>query len=140
MATDRYGPPAGGWTALSAGHVPSGNAARAPLAPPASWPSAWPSLRPRLLRRAVFVAAVEVLTVLGLVAVADPVTQWWALLPPLLLLIGPGTAPARSRRRAERAAAAGRLVVDPDGLVRLATAPRRPLALLEPDGAVHYLR
>jgi hypothetical protein len=121
-------------------------AARPPADPsaapavPASWPSAWPSLRPRLLRRAAFVAAVELLTVVGLVAVADPVAQWWAVLPPLLLLAGPATAPARARRRAQRATAAGRLVIDPDGLVRPAAAGRRPLAQLAPDGTLRYLR
>jgi hypothetical protein len=106
----------------------------------AHWPSAWPSLRARLLWRAAFVAAVEVLTAVGLVLVADLVAQWWALLPPLLLLAGPATAPLRARRRVERAAATGRLTIDPDGLVRLTTARRRPLARLHPDGTVHYLR
>ncbi|MEN3362170.1 MAG: hypothetical protein V7637_6152 [Mycobacteriales bacterium] len=105
---------------------------------PARWPSAWPSLRPRLLRRAAFVAVVEMLTVAGLVAVADLATQWWALLPPLLLLIGPATAAPRARRRAERAAAAGRLTLTPDALIRPGRG--RPIARLTPDGTIHYLR
>lgn len=110
------------------------------LAVPARWPSAWPSLRGRVLGRVAFVAVVEALTGAGLAWLADPVAQWWALLPPLLLLLGPVTAPGRARRRAQRAAAAGRLTVDPDGLIRPTARGRRALAWLAPDGTVHYLR
>lgn len=106
---------------------------------PAEWPSAWPSLSPRLLRRAGFVAAVQALTAVGLLLVADLATQWWALLPPLLLLTGPALAPARARRRAQRAAAAGRLTVDADGTVRLDSPRRRPIATVS-GGTVRYLR
>jgi hypothetical protein len=111
-----------------------------PSAPavPERWPSAWPSLRPRLLRRAAFVAVVELLTLAGLIAVADLAPQWWALIPPLFLLLGPATALARARPRAARAAAAGRLSVTPDGLVRAGAG--RPLARIAPDGTVRYLR
>src|SRR5262245_22116767 len=138
MMPDRS-PATGGSAVPAAAADPAGRYVLPPDPPQlANWPSAWPSLRPRLLRRAVFVAAVELLTAAGLVAVADIAAQWWALLPPLLLLIGPAVAPARAGRRVERAAATGHLTIDPDGLVRH-TAARRPLARLNPDGTVHYL-
>jgi hypothetical protein len=105
---------------------------------PAVWPSAWPSLWPAVVRRAAFVAAVDLLTLVGLAVAADPATQWWALLPPLLLLAGPLTAPARTRHRA--AAAAARLDLRPDGvvLIRRRTGSWRPFARITPGGAVHY--
>jgi hypothetical protein len=137
MATDRPGPTT---TAPGSGLAEPAGSDRAAPALPERWPSAWPSLRFRLFRRAAFVAAVEGLTAVGLAVVADLATQWWALLPPLLLLAGPVTAPVRARRRAQRATATGRLTVDPDGLARPTTAGRRPLARLEPDGTVRYLR
>jgi hypothetical protein len=99
-------------------------------------------LWPVVARRVAFVAAVEALTLAGLVLAADPITQWWALLPPLLLLAGPLTRPARVRRRAREAAATGRLDLRPDGIVMICgrTRPaRRPLARLTPDGRVQYL-
>jgi len=84
---------------------------------------------------------VDLLTLLGLVVAADPGTQWWALFPPLLLLAGPVTRPARIRRRAARAAATGRLAADPDGVVLLhGRSGWRQFARIRPDGQVHYLR
>ena len=105
---------------------------------PARWPSAWPSLRGRFLRRLAFVVLVDVLTAAGLIVIGGFHTQWWALLPALVLLTGPALAPGRARRRVLRAADAGRLVVDPDGLVSARSG--RPLARLDPAGTVHYLR
>jgi hypothetical protein len=40
----------------------------------------------------------------------------------------------------QRAAGAGRLALDATGLVQPTTGRRRPLARLEPDGTVRYLR
>jgi hypothetical protein len=152
MAKDRSGPSAAVTTASGPAAVPlpprSGSSPSEPSEPsrpsrselPERWPSAWPSLRFRLFRRAAFVAVVQVLTAVGLAVVADLATQWWALLPPLLLLAGPATAPARARRRAQRATGTGRLTVDPDGLAWPTPAGRGPLARVEPDGTVRYLR
>jgi hypothetical protein len=91
---------------------------------PERWPPAWPSLRARFLRRLAFVTMVDVLTAIGLLVIGQFGAQWWALAPALLLLTGPVLALARARRRLARAAAAGQLTVDADGLV--GRGPGRP--------------
>jgi hypothetical protein len=108
---------------------------------PQRWPPAWPSLWPLIARRAAFVAVVDLLTLVGLSVAADPATQWWALLPPLVLLAGPLTHPVRIQRRARRAAATGRLDLRSDGLVLIRSRlhPRgRSLAHVTPDGQIRY--
>ena len=109
---------------------------------PGDWPSGWPSLWPRVAQRAAFVVAVQLLTVLGLAVAANPTSQWWATLPPLLLLVGPVTRPARVRQRVRRAAAAHSLQLDGDGVVwarRRVLPGRRPVARVSRNGVVHYL-
>jgi hypothetical protein len=108
----------------------------------AGWPPAWPSLWPALARRAAFVAAVDLLTLLGLAVAADPATQWWALLPPLALLTGPVGHLLLTRRRARRAVSTGQLDLRPDGLIlirRRLLSGWRPFARRTPDGHLHYL-
>jgi hypothetical protein len=129
-------PPAG------AGGPAPDRRAPAPGDLPQVWPQAWPSLWPAVARRAAFVAATDLLTLLGLAIAADPATQWWALLVPLALLTGPLTHLALVRHRARRAATTGRLDLRPDGLVlirRRILPGWRPFARLTPDGHVRYL-
>ncbi len=76
--------------------------------PPPRLPDAWSSRWRPVAKRAAFVAAVDALTLLGLVLVGDPLTQWWALLVPLVLLVGPVFRLVRSRSlRAPSAGHAG---------------------------------
>jgi hypothetical protein len=88
---------------------------------PAHWPSPWPHLYRPVRDRVVFVVMVMVLTTVGLIALGDPAAQWWAIVLPLLLLIGPVSKPARVRMALRRASESGRIHTVPG---RLAVAER----------------
>lgn len=88
---------------------------------PARWPSPWRHLYRPVRDRAVFVVMVMVLTTIGLFGLGDPAAQWWAIVLPLLLLIGPVSKPARVRTALHRACGSGRIHTMPG---RLAVAER----------------
>lgn len=83
---------------------------------PTHWPSAWPHLWHATRDRAVFVAAVIALTVIGIVGAGDLQAQWWVPLLPLVLLAGPATRPGRVRRALQNCTARGRLRTMPGRL------------------------
>jgi hypothetical protein len=105
-----------------------------PVLLPDRWPSAWPTLYPVVRDRAVFVAAVALLTGVGLAFAGDPSAQWWAIALPVLLLIGPLWRVARTPARMDRAVRTGRVRVTPGRLVLGGT--RSGLVLSTGDGPV----
>lgn len=96
---------------------PIGSEPADPVLLPARWPSAWPTLYPVVRDRAVFVAAVALLTGVGLAFAGDPAAQWWAIALPVLLLIGPLWRMVRTPARIDRAVRIGRVRVTPGRLI-----------------------
>lgn len=68
-------------------------------------PSTSRSARQRLLGRAVFAGSLLLFLIIGVAMVGDFSAQWWLLLLPVLLLVGPALA---VRREAYREAGDGR--------------------------------
>lgn len=113
-----------------------------PDLPAGRWPSTWPALWRPVRDRAVLAGATVLLTLIGIGWLGDLGLSWWVPLLPLLLLIGPLSRPGRVRRRFERAATRGRLVVAPhrSGWQLQPAAGRRDvLAVVGYDGGLRYI-
>lgn len=76
---------------------------------PDRWPSAWPHRYPPVANRAVFVVATMVLTYIGLMVMGEPAKQWWAIVLPVVLMVGPVFRLARTPDVLGRAVRSGRV-------------------------------